>query len=279
MTTQPAMYTEIVIPAGAAAIEHRKAILKLLRNLKSFLKHGRLRVPVFGAGGSGKSTFGRLISNDPGTLLAPDTYKESLEFEHYDLPGEFWGAIIVPPGQERRAEVYWPILYNLLAKGKATGVVNVVSYGYNFFKLEIRDTKYYKEKMSDQDFLTTYLDAQRAREIEIIKELLPRLIDAPKLEWMLTLVAKQDLWWTDRARVSAHYAEGVYADQIHQIMKKRGAANFTHEFSSASLVMHNMSDATGLVLAPTTSGYDQSLQSANIASLLRTLIALCRGAK
>jgi hypothetical protein len=97
-------------------------------------------------------------------------------------------------------------------------------------------------------------------------------MDAKKKIWMITLVTKQDLWWKDRNEVRRHYMEGPYNEQIKEIANKRGQQNFAHEYLSASLVISNLGTGAGELLAPTTGGYDQNIQFANLRQLFDAVL-------
>src|SRR5205085_734665 len=146
----------------------------------------------------------------------------------------------------------WKTLYQNLAAGKSGGVINIVSYGYHSFTPDsYKETKYYEDPMTPAQFMTAYLNNRRARELQIMKDLTPRLIDAQKNIWMITLVTKQDLWWDRRRQVQQHYTQGEYNSYIKQITLKRGANNFTHEYLSASLLISNFRTGGGELLAST----------------------------
>src|SRR5207253_9894266 len=141
------------------------------------LTRGTLKIAVFGPGGVGKSTLGHFISRG-GEAIRPHDYRESPVIEKYTISDEVVGKLLVPPGQERRIESYWPELYQQLVQGKSRGIINIVSWGYHSFELAMKDTGYFKSGMNENDFLTAYLQAKRQRELEIIRELAPRIKDA-----------------------------------------------------------------------------------------------------
>ncbi len=105
----------------------------------------------------------------------------------------------------------------------------------------------------------------------------PRLLDAPGKLWMITLVAKQDLWWNERVKVQQHYAGGEYNKLVEQIKHERGTQHFVHEYLSASLVINNLTTSKGELLAPTTGGYDQNIQYAHLQQLLEHVNNFARG--
>lgn len=120
----------------------------------------------------------------------------SRDVETHKLRGQLLGRVKVAPGQERFKVTTWPDLYRDLVQGKSAGVINVVSWGYHSFnELSYKETSYYRDGMSRDEFLDAYITARRQIEIDTINELASRLVDARNKIWMITLVTKQDLWW------------------------------------------------------------------------------------
>jgi len=273
------MYIE---PGTAASIaftiyEHRGRVLPILKKIGYYLRHGHLQIAVFGVGGTGKTRLGEYLAGELRPSANLDAYEDSIGVEQYKLQGDIVCSLIVPPGQKRRAEYSWPELYRDLVEGKSRGIINVVSWGYHSFaELQYKETKYYQEGMSESEFIEAYLQAGRDRELEAIKELTPRLIDAKKRIWMITLVNKQDLWWHKRVKVKEHYLTGAYNDHIEQIAQARGRHNFVHEYRSAALVISNFTTSFAELLAPTVSGYDQSIQYTHLHRLLDTIYAFAK---
>lgn len=264
-----------VLKAGIAIYQNQAKLRTMAKKVMYLIRHGQLQVVVFGPGGVGKSTLGRLLSPEHKGIVAPSDYTESIGAEKHPLHGDFVGHLIVPPGQERRREDYWPELYRSLAQGRSGGIINIVSWGYHSFeRLGYADTKYFQAGMSEEEFLVEYLKDRRAVELKGLRELIPRIQDAKKNVWMITLVTKQDLWWHERARVEDYYVNGEYGQLMQQVIQSRGERNFRHEFISASLVMSNFLSGQGEMLAPTAEGYDQNIQLANLRHLAETVTAL-----
>lgn len=261
---------------GVTAWEHRKSLVPMMRKLRHWMKRGKLQVPIFGPSGAGKTTLGQFLAGELSLASGPAAYIESIGIESYKLKGDFVCSLIVPPGQERRAYT-WTDLYRGISDGSVGGVINVVAYGlHSFADRGYKETTYYQPRMTKGQFVQTYLDNRRERELEIIRGLKHRLLDAKKKVWMVTLVTKQDLWWDERATVKDFYTSGEYNDHIVEITNARGAQNFAHEYLSASLVMRNLGTDKGELLVPTTRGYDQSIQYANLAKLLESVVEFAK---
>lgn len=256
------------IEVGLAVWEKRGPIAKGLNKIRLLLKRGRLRIAIFGPGGTGKTTLGQILSGKFDTLKGAGQYKESIHVEEYPLQGDLACTLIVPPGQEFRRKNLWTDLYKSIAQGKTWGIINVVAWGHHSLRdLSYKETKYYVEGMQIGDFFNKYKADCLTQELNVINELIPRLEDAPKV-WMITLVTKQDLWWKNRNEVKKYYEEGPYNEAIEKIRKKRGENNFRHDYLSVSLALNNL--VTGNhdeVLALTTEGYDSNVHASYLTTL------------
>jgi GTPase SAR1 family protein len=122
------------ISVGLAVLENRKKLWPLLKKMRFLLTHGRLQIAIFGPGGTGKTTLGQILAGNLGPASSPTTYKESIGIESYSLKGDVVCSLLVAPGQRRRAEYTWPLLFKSLAQGDSSGVINVVSWGYHSFQ-------------------------------------------------------------------------------------------------------------------------------------------------
>ncbi len=262
------------ISLGVAAYENRERVRPLLRRIRYRLKHGHLRVIIYGPGGVGKSTLGTFLAGRFVPGRSSVEYQTSLDREEYRVKGDIVCTVIAAPGQERLREDQWPGLHRMLASGRAGAVINVVSWGYESIgELSYRETAPFRADpaQSQEQFLAAYLAERRRKELEAIADLAHHIKMAEKKIWMITLVTKQDLWWDRRTEVRDYYERGEYQEQIEGIANARGSQNFRHEYVSASLVISNFRTGQGELLAPTVGGYDEIIQADNQANLLRTI--------
>ncbi len=261
----------------APVIKNSELVKKTLRRLRYRIKHGRLIVVVFGPGGTGKSTLGRLLIGEHKPGGATAKYKESTAIERLPLAGDLVGRILVAPGQEQRRQWTWTELYQEIAAGKSVGLINVVAYGYHAFgNPSYRELSVYRDGMTQEQFLEAFLEERRGIELQVLQDLVPRISDAKGKLWMVTLVTKEDLWWKHRADVEQYYRQGEYAAQIETITQKRGANQFMHEYVFASLAISNMTTEFGERVFVTAEGYDQNIQADHWQRLLEAIDVLAK---
>ncbi|MFV8750526.1 Rab family GTPase [Nannocystaceae bacterium ST9] len=249
------MFSESITVA-AAAIEHNRAIRDLAVRLWKRISQGQVRVVVFGAGGSGKSTLGKFLAGDE---IGSD-YRESHHLESYALDSTTPCTILVPPGQEGLRPKTWSDLQRHIASGRSTTALHVVSWGLD----EVQPVRYvdraeYRAGMTVDEFVSAYSEAQRNAELRVIEDLATHLGNAPHHLSLVTVVVKQDLWWASRNAVRAHYSSGKYAEHVGTLRNHLGDQNFTHKLWSASLVRRNLRDGEHTMLVPVAEGYDEPL--------------------
>lgn len=254
------------VKGGILLYDQRAKLLSIWKRLRRWITTGNQTILVVGPGGAGKSTLGKILSNGPGVYEPPALYKESLTTETLSLRGDVAATLVVAPGQALRRRRTWPALLRDLTNGQSCGMINVVAYGYHSIEGELshKHLPAFKQRMTAKKFMEGYTAEKQNLELEVLRELQPHLISAPGKIWMLTIVTKQDLWWTDRLAVRRHYESGSYRELIDQIEQQRGSERFVHEYLSASLVMQNFTSGQNELLAKTVSGYDDVLQTANL---------------
>lgn len=240
---------------GLAAWEQRNRFQEAWLRLRRKLAENQLTIAVFGAGGVGKTTLGIMLSEDFSPQAKPEPYKESIATEDYWLKSNPIRSVIVAPGQEQRIGRYWPSIYERLRSAKTAVVIHVVAYGYHALNPSVT-------LVERENVVADYLAQSRQREMEILQGLVENLKVTTIPVKMLTLVTKQDLWWSESEQVKQHYESSVYAEQIAQIQAAKGEHHFIHEFAYASLHLHNLKTGDGKIIAQTTAGYDDELRVA-----------------
>ena len=268
------MFVESIEVASTAlsAIELSEKIMPTFFKILRLLRNGQVTIAVFGAGGSGKSTLGKLFSGDLEPISLFHSYQESVAIEKYQLDGNAFGSLIVAPGQERRQDT-WGDMLRYISSGKVQIVLNVAAWGcHSFQDFRYSEHRLFQEGMSLSQFIGLYLDDRRSRELDVLRTLQPHLSIANSRKLILiTLITKQDLWWNERLEVKRYYTQGPYEGAIQNIRNRLGSSNFIHEYMSASLVMENFLSGSGEMLIPVTQGYDQRLKAANMRHFLNAI--------
>jgi hypothetical protein len=118
------------------------------------------------------------------------------------------------------------------------------------------------------------LEEHRREELRILRELTPHIQVCRQRIWLLTRVAKQDLWWDDRSAAERHYRDGEYGAEVGKLIAAKGGQTFRHELAFASLVISNFDTGRQERLKKNTEGYDQKMQVESIRRLMETVAAL-----
>lgn len=255
---------------ASKAAEKSGLVAKNFARIMYWLKNGKTVLPVFGAGGVGKSTIGTLILDESHRVHGK--YDESLRVEELDLDKTIPARILVAPGQSGRVDYHWPALFAAILKGEAVGIINVVAYGYHSLGIQhMAEHSEFRPGDTTESFVARYADKRREEEIILLDRLLSALQTNKNRLWMITVVNKQDLWFHDRAAVKAHYENGRYAQLVAEFAARQGGMSFQHDFVPASLTMQNLMTPSMEMLKATAEGYDLGHHHASLGFLLNTL--------
>ncbi len=83
------------------------------------------------------------------------------------------------------------------------GVINVTSWGYHEYATGAKEAL-----LEDGSPNPTWLETHRKVEIDAVTEWVPLLAGRPS--FLITLVSKADLWWSQRDAALLHYEHGPY---------------------------------------------------------------------
>jgi hypothetical protein len=187
--------------------------------------------------------------------------------------------VIVTPGQPHREKTYWQDLQSEIAAGKYRGVILLTAFGYHTLGqgVRIKNHPLYEAggKHPTVEFLGRYLPDRRADELRVLRQLVPHLRACNQKVWLLTVVAKEDLWNDERSVVETYYRTGDYGSEVAALVAAKNAASFRHELAFASLVINNFTTSAGDLLKRNLEGYDHKAQVESV----RRLIELVDGLK
>lgn len=263
--------------AGALtwAWNNRREILGYLKRVREWFRSGAGRgILIIGPGGVGKTTLAALLSGKFDWLLSePWRYDESFGVEEYALKDDSKTAIAVPPGQTARRETMWAEVERSLAAGGYRGVIVVNANGYHTLPPQS-----YKAhalyKGNKEAFLAAYLKACRDDEVAVLSRVAAAAGSGPGKMWFLSVVAKEDLWWSNRDDAAAFYLSGDYAAAIAALSAAKGQEHFRHEIVPVSLVISNFLTSENELLRRNTEGYDHRQQVGSVRRLFEVLNAL-----
>ena len=247
---------------GLAAWELRDRLKTGTRKVRRRLNSGKFGIAIFGAGGTGKSTLGNLLDESFDPTIPPKAYKASIDTETYWLKSNDSQSLFVAPGQEGRQGYWYRVLDEVSQKRKVL-LIHVVAAGYHATETKITDVEAYLQRCAQ--------DEQR-----LFEDLLTSVRQFQMPLSMITVVAKQDLWYEHRDEVRAFYEDGKYAETVADLRGIKGAQNFQHEFVYTSLTVQNLKDKSGQIIAANTAGYDLALHTESLNYLFEVLERLMK---
>jgi hypothetical protein len=264
---------ETLVTAYELSKKAAPAVQRVFKQLQS----GKLKIAIFGAGGTGKTTLGNILAGKASANNILSQYQESISIEKIKLDGDTPGSVIIVPGQERRQHT-WDEVFSEIIAGQITLIINVVSYGYHSSDgIGYQAHQLYQPGMTERQFTALYIQDRQSREVEALKLMESHIrVAKSKKVLMLTLVTKQDLWWPNREQVKDHYQNGDYNQVIQGIQLKKGLDGFQHEYISTSLAIENFIFGSNELLWPNSEGYDERLKISNNYKLFGVINALCQ---
>lgn len=177
-----------------------------------------VNVIVYGTTGAGKTEFVRALMGQNVDVVNPPrtrfyigkrlVLKDGRKIRFYDVPGHS------SLKQQRQA------VTEMILKKKIKGIINVTTYGYNDAE-EAEDVTIFKVSDSVIPIVKNdYLTKNRLRELEQIREWEGFITSSNKIEWVITVVNKADIWHENKEEVMNYYQSGIYYDSFVKTIEK-----------------------------------------------------------
>ena len=208
--------TGVVIKVLAALLKAAKD-QGLLAGLITALK-AKPRILLLGCSGTGKTNFLQSLV----TLLPEPIAREDrtlyTQAKNVMMKRQAYRFIDTTGDVARDSDRKQAIREAMSAKGGIAGIINVVCYGYHEYQVTRN-----KVLAADSTVKPEYLELHRQEEIKQLSEWTEIPGDRLTAGWLITVVNKADLWWPEREKVIAHYANGDYWRSLGsaQVLKPR----------------------------------------------------------
>lgn len=254
------------------AFKNRNQIVAALAQGLKRLKEGKVSVAIFGVGGTGKSTAQLLLTegidqSEKNHAYIPTVRPTKKKFRDNRFIG-IWDT----PGQEAFREAAWAEAFAGLKGSSRVILISIVSYGYNSLdSVTYADLRKESKKTTKEEVIRNYLRLERKKELDLVEDLVEQLRDVPGKIQVLTIVNKQDLWWTARMKVRRHYIDGGYRAAISRIAQGRPKGSVSHVVKEVCLCRMNLKTADDVIVAPTSAGYDAAIRELYFTHLLAAL--------
>ena len=189
------------------------------------------RFAVFGSSGTGKSNLLLSIENPLTAAISRDDRTAANRTVRLMIAGKPF-VFVDTPGQPAYRDQIAEVTHAgqnqpLFRRKRFNGILNVVSYGYHEGKGDDL-TKVFDENLEVKE---SYLTAFRKQELDQVEEWFRPLARPDRIDWIITVVTKADLWWEKRDDIMSYYSEGQYGTRI-------GAASVGHRVLPYCSVLH-----------------------------------------
>lgn len=173
----------------------------------------RIRVLIYGDSGVGKTQFlNTLTGNNAYTVQRTRsvqkyflTLSSGRVVEFLDTPGHQTAGVI-------RGETL-----DEMTRGKINGIINLVDYGYQDSD-ELQKNPDRAFNVDTKDVKESFLNENRKLEMSRTEEFVGRINPGVKIDWIITVINKADVWFSDKDDVLKHYTQGEYAKLLSSLV-------------------------------------------------------------
>lgn len=196
-------------------IYHIMKIGNLLRKVKYLYNRylcSSVKIGVYGDSGTGKTQF---LSTITGNGIYVEDRTRDLENYEFILTNGRRVKFIDTPGHKTAQTIRDELKIQIL-NNKISGIINIVNYGYQDGPGLNPDDVFHIDMRTVKD---SYLRDNRKREILRTSEFIDIITSKIKVNWIITLVNKADIWYENREEVLNYYEAGEYNEKISELKR------------------------------------------------------------
>lgn len=203
--------------ASVASFVKDMAELSTIDKVKIWFKtifSRRIKIAVYGDSGVGKTQFLRTLTGKQSYMIV-DKRTRNTEKHPMTLRTGRKLLLIDIPGHSSFKSIRDTVL-NDITRGKIKGLINLVNYGYQDSELLDPITTF---RGNTSEVKQEFLKENKKREIQRTQEFVDRIGHDVKLDWIITVINKADVWHKERDVVEEYYTNGEYYQVVQPLEK------------------------------------------------------------